>query len=127
MPADADLMAIRSFLVLDDQPDVLVLVQIILASAGQRVTTVQDVDRALESLRDDPPDALLLDVTMPGMDGPSFVARILELGLEPPEVHLFSAIPPDHLADLAASLGVRALPKPFTVDGLRNALVPDGP
>jgi CheY-like chemotaxis protein len=116
----------RSFLVVDDEPDVLALVEIILGTAGQRVRTVSDLDDAVTALRDDPPDVLLLDVSMPSMDGPTFVGRIRELGLEPPEVHLLSAIPPDQLEELASSIGVQALPKPFTTAQLRGALIPAG-
>ena len=56
-------------LVVDDEPDIRELVRINLEQAGHRVVTAADGDEALASVRHAPPDALFLDVRMPGTDG----------------------------------------------------------
>src|SRR5438477_504407 len=61
--------AMALVLVVDDEPDIRELVRINLEQAGHRVVTAADGDEALASVRHEPPDALFLDVRMPGTDG----------------------------------------------------------
>jgi DNA-binding response OmpR family regulator len=68
-----------SILVVDDQEPVRRVVRSLLERAGHRVTEAGDGLAALELLADDIPDAVLLDVTMPGMDGWKTLGRIREL------------------------------------------------
>lgn len=56
-------------LVVDDEPDIRALLKINLEGAGYRVVTAASGDEALAAVRADPPDAMLLDVMMPGLDG----------------------------------------------------------
>jgi PAS domain S-box-containing protein len=56
-------------LVVDDNPQNLALVQAQLERAGYRVTTTESGRDALEIAANDPPDLILLDVMMPGLDG----------------------------------------------------------
>src|SRR4051794_21825023 len=56
-------------LVVDDEPDIVLLVQINLELHGHTVVTANDGASALESVRDSVPDALVLDVMMPELDG----------------------------------------------------------
>jgi DNA-binding response OmpR family regulator len=56
-------------LVVDDEPDIRELVRINLEQAGHRVVTAADGSEALARVREETPDALFLDVRMPGVDG----------------------------------------------------------
>jgi DNA-binding response OmpR family regulator len=56
-------------LVVDDEPDIVELIKINLEIAGHRVTTARDGAEALQAVRHEPPDAVLLDLMMPGIDG----------------------------------------------------------
>jgi sigma-B regulation protein RsbU (phosphoserine phosphatase) len=58
-----------SILVVDDNPANLRLLSQILGERGHHVRAVTSGLRALESVRMDPPDIVLLDIRMPGMDG----------------------------------------------------------
>jgi CheY-like chemotaxis protein len=62
---------IKTVLVADDEPDALQLFVRFLSSAGRgyRVIPVSDGAQALELLRERRPDAVLLDLIMPGLDG----------------------------------------------------------
>ncbi len=65
-------------LVVDDSPDNLFLVQTILEEEGYEITLAEDGRVALESIEQSPPDLILLDVMMPGMDGFVVTRRIRE-------------------------------------------------
>ncbi len=62
---------VRTVLVVDDEPEVLRLLARMLCSAGPRYRILQATSgaRALGLLRERRPDAMLLDLVMPGMDG----------------------------------------------------------
>jgi len=62
---------VRDILVVDDDPEALLLFTRMLSSAGKgyRVIQAKSGHRALALLRDRKPDALLLDLVMPGIDG----------------------------------------------------------
>ena len=61
----------KTILIVDDEPDALHLFWRILASArrGYRVLTAENGLRALDLLREQRPDAILLDLVMPDFDG----------------------------------------------------------
>lgn len=56
-------------LVVDDEPDIVRFAVSVLESRGHQVTTAGDGPSALESARANPPDAILLDLRLPRMDG----------------------------------------------------------
>lgn len=56
-------------LAVDDIPDNLFLVQLALEQEGHKVVQVNDGATALAQIEDSPPDLVVLDVMMPGMDG----------------------------------------------------------
>lgn len=59
----------RRILLVDDQPFFLTLGQHILRGGGYEVLTAPSGPEALQVARSTPPDAILLDVEMPGMNG----------------------------------------------------------
>jgi CheY-like chemotaxis protein len=67
---------VRTVLVVDDEPDAVRMFQRMLVSAGRhyRVRRAFDGQQALEIMRKQAPDAVLLDLTMPRMDGFGFLS-----------------------------------------------------
>ena len=59
----------QKILVVDDQPKNVKLLADILTVKGYGVTTAQSGAQALQSIRSEPPDLVLLDVMMPDLDG----------------------------------------------------------
>jgi CheY-like chemotaxis protein len=59
----------ESVLIVDDTPANLRLLSQMLSEQGYRVRAVTSGARALESVRAVPPDLILLDIKMPGMNG----------------------------------------------------------
>ena len=64
--------------VVDDSPDNLFLVQTILEEEGYHITLAEDGREALVHIEQSPPDLVLLDVMMPGMDGYEVTKRLRE-------------------------------------------------
>jgi signal transduction histidine kinase/DNA-binding response OmpR family regulator/HAMP domain-containing protein len=58
-----------NLLVADDDPNVANLLEQILENSSFQISAVSDGLAALERIRRDPPDILLLDLMMPGLDG----------------------------------------------------------
>ncbi|NJM61868.1 MAG: hybrid sensor histidine kinase/response regulator [Oscillatoriales cyanobacterium RU_3_3] len=63
-------------LVVDDAPDNVLLVQTILEEEGYEISSADNGFSALSQIDKSPPDLLLLDVMMPGMDGYEVTQRI---------------------------------------------------
>jgi DNA-binding response OmpR family regulator len=56
-------------LVVDDDPDILEAISMILESQGYQVVTAQDGVEGLANLKAEKPDLMILDLLMPKMDG----------------------------------------------------------
>jgi len=59
----------EKILVVDDDPDILDALAMILESQGYQVITARDGAEGLASLKAEAPDLLILDLLMPKMDG----------------------------------------------------------
>jgi two-component system nitrogen regulation response regulator NtrX len=75
-------------LIVDDDAGVRKVLRRILTAAGYGVEEAQDAFQALDSLDANPPDAALLDIKMPGMDGLGLMENLRQRGLEIPVVIL---------------------------------------
>jgi len=63
-------------LAVDDEEDILTIIRHNLEREGHRVLTAPNGDRALEIVREEQPDVVVLDVMMPGTDGWGVLNRI---------------------------------------------------
>lgn len=70
-------MAATRILVVEDEPDIAEVLQFNLERAGYSVLLERRGDTALEAIRRRPPDLLVLDLMLPGLDGLE-VARLLK-------------------------------------------------
>jgi two-component system response regulator VicR len=66
----------NKIMVVDDEPDVVDLVKLVLESDGFNVVTAYSGKEALEKINKEMPDLVLLDIMMPGMDGWEVYSRI---------------------------------------------------
>jgi signal transduction histidine kinase/ActR/RegA family two-component response regulator len=76
--APADDHGLR-LLVVDDNDDAGEMLGLYLEAAGYRVTVVQSARAALEAANAQPPDACLLDIGLPDMDGNELARRLRQL------------------------------------------------
>lgn len=66
----------KKILVVDDERHIVRLVEVNLSRAGYDVVTAYDGVEALESVKSDTPDMIVLDVMMPRMDGFEVLRRL---------------------------------------------------
>lgn len=104
-------------LVIEDDRSVRETLGIVLESYDIEVSLVEGGDQALELLRNQWPDVLLLDLSLNGMTGEEVFNRIYqEFGMVPPTVVL-SAV--SHGEKRLRNMpGARFLAKPYTLDQL---------
>ena len=106
-------------LVVDDIADNLILLQLILENAGYRVELATSGSLALSSIQASPPDLVLLDVMMPGMNGFEVTQHLRQdesFALLP--IMLLTA---DQSVSVEKALAIGAndvIPKPIDVDNL---------
>ena len=72
-----------SVLVVDDEPNIRELVTVYFTAAGFDVRQAADGPSALDSVRDTPPDLVILDIMLPGVDGSTVCRRIRETSQVP--------------------------------------------
>lgn len=101
------------FLIVDDEPDLRLILQVNLQRWGHDVTLAASAAEAWAQIEASPPDAMLLDVSMPGETGLELLRRLREAGRLPPQVALLSAMLPADLAREAGQDGLYHLSKPF--------------
>jgi DNA-binding NtrC family response regulator len=71
-------------LIVDDQRVVLRVYELALERAGYQVRVADSADAALESVRIDKPDAVLVDLTMPYINGMGLLYRLREIAPQIP-------------------------------------------
>ena len=117
-------------LIVDDDPDILRLVEFRLRKGGHRVVAVPGGPDALAVVDErGAPDVVVLDVTMPEMDGFETLRRLRALdGLaELPAIFLSARVLPEDV-EAGRAAGATYLTKPFSAVALLQAIeraVPD--
>jgi two-component system, chemotaxis family, chemotaxis protein CheY len=66
----------KKILAVDDSSSIRKMVEFALKSKGFKVTTAEDGQEAYEFLAKELPDAIILDINMPRMDGFEFLRKI---------------------------------------------------
>lgn len=69
-------MTTRSLLIVDDNPENLKLILMLLATSGHELVTAMDATQALQAIERRVPDLILLDLQLPGMDGLELTRRL---------------------------------------------------
>lgn len=62
-------MSMRSVLVVDDEPNILLSLEFLMKQSQYQVCTAKDGDEAIHAIEKAPPDLVLLDVSMPKQNG----------------------------------------------------------
>lgn len=107
-------------LVVDDEHAARYGILRALANLGYEVEEASNGVEALERIQHNPPDAVLSDINMPGMDGITLLRRTGELGDEAPLVVLITAHGSEGMAVEALRAGAHDyLAKPFELEELR--------
>ena len=111
-------------MVVDDEPDVLSLLEVLLTSYGYSVITASDGQQALEKARVEHPDIILLDVMLPKLDGYK-VARMLKFdeNFKHIPIIMLTAKVTDRDKEMGIETGADIyLTKPFEAENLLSAI-----
>ncbi|WP_067858738.1 response regulator transcription factor [Nocardia shimofusensis] len=103
-------------LVVDDEPMIVELLSVSLRFQGFAVETAVDGAQALDRARAFRPDALIVDVMMPGIDGFGLLPRLRADGIDAPVLFLTAR---DDVQDKVAGLTLGAddyITKPFSLE-----------
>jgi two-component system phosphate regulon response regulator PhoB len=109
-------MARAHIFVVDDEPDILELVRYNLLQHGYDVTCSLSGEEGLMQIRSRPPDLVLLDIMLPGMDGLE-VCKALKQGRRTADIPLIMLTARSEEADIVTGLELGAddyLTKPFS-------------
>lgn len=119
-------LADKVILAVDDMPEVLAILSLLLSQTGARVVTASSADEALDRFKEVNPDVLLSDISMPGKDGYDLIKAIRSLpheqGGNTPAVVLSAHSGPD-FRDRALREGFQVfLTKPAKLTDLLGAI-----
>ena len=112
-------------LVIDDDEEIRTLVKHMLVGEGHQVEAAVDGAEGLRLFGKDPPDLVLTDINMPGLDGHEVITAIRVLHAEAPIIAVSGggAIEQDELLLKAFALGaVEVIMKPFEFRQLVGAV-----
>lgn len=114
----------RTVLIVEDEADILIGLRIALELKGYRVLGSASAEEALKILEREEPDAVLLDIRLPGMDGWEMLSTLQETGRFPGlPVIVISAHAEAEAEKRASDLGCSGyLTKPFGLEQLHEAL-----
>lgn len=105
-------------LIVDDEPDVLLTLRMILESEGFEPSLAADGETALRRIDEEHPDVVLLDIMMPVLDG-WFVLAELAGRMKKPHVIVCSAKSSETDIERARELGAdEYIVKPWEPDSL---------
>ncbi|MDP6040183.1 MAG: response regulator [Candidatus Latescibacteria bacterium] len=76
----------KTILIADDDQNLALLYEQELTDEGYRVDVVHNAQTAIDRVRENPPDLLVLDIRMPGMDGIEALNHILGLNNQLPVI-----------------------------------------
>lgn len=112
----------KKILIVDDQFGIRVLLQEVLQREGYAIFQAPNGPTALELVRTENPDLVLLDMKIPGMDGLEILRNIRKLELDT-KVIMMTAYGELDLIQEAMEMGALAhFTKPFDIDELRQAV-----
>lgn len=111
-----------TILVADDEPAIRTMLEMILSSDGHDIVTVPDGRAALEYLKTNTPDAMVLDVKMPEIDGYEVCSRVKRVSrLSGTAVLLLTGFDDEQIRDQARLVGADDIVfKPLSGKSLRS-------
>jgi CheY-like chemotaxis protein len=109
-------------LVIDDEPAVRVLLEILLSEQGYDVILADGGWKGLELFRREHPDVVVLDLKMPELDGVMVLKHIRRIDLNQPVIILTGAATPETEQQVRALGATEIVKKEYTLDLLGHAL-----
>ena len=115
----------KKILYVEDEPDIQAIAKIALETIGGFTVRICSSGRdALETIGEFNPDCILLDVMMPGMDGPATLKALRQLPgfATTPVVFMTAKVQPREVAEFKALGALDMISKPFNPMTLASTL-----
>ena len=106
----------RPILIVDDDESILEMERQLFTERGHRVVLAHDGAEAMRAIGAEPPAVIVLDIQMPGIDGPAFARELRQSLRHVPLVVVTAAPDPKREADRCNAEAY--LQKPFDADEL---------
>ena len=102
-------------LYVEDEADIREIAEFTLEDEGFDIVFCESGEQAVARAGDFQPEAILLDVMMPGMDGPTTLQNLRTVpGLQnTPVIFLTAKVQPNEIKDFIALGAIDVIPKPF--------------
>lgn len=116
---------LQRVLYVEDEPDIQAVAKLALEVVGELTVQVcSNGDEALAKAVDFDAQLLLLDVMMPGMDGPTTLGKLRELSgyAETPAIFMTAKVQPSEVAHLKSLGAIEVIAKPFDPMSLATTL-----
>jgi len=106
---------LKRILCIEDDPDIQTVIKLALAENDLSVQTCSSGVEALEMVVSFGPDLILLDVLMPGMDGPATLKALRELSevRDTPVIFMTAMVQPSEIAHFKELGVLDVITKPF--------------
>ena len=112
----------KTVLIVDDQPGIRLLLKEVFIKEGYQTITAGSGLEAIEKVQEVPPDLVLLDMKIPGMDGIEILKRLKKTN---PSIHVLMMTAYGELDLIKESINWGAehyFTKPFDVFEVRDAV-----
>jgi len=109
-----------TILLVDDDPVLSELVSYILKAEGYEAVVANDGEDGLRKFQTVKPDLVVLDVTMPNLDGPGMLAKMREAGNKTPVLMLTSESKKSIMVDVMKAGIEDYILKPFKPEELKG-------
>ncbi|MDP2238951.1 MAG: response regulator [Burkholderiales bacterium] len=106
----------NKILYVEDEPDIRTIARIALETVGKfQVKMCSSGKEALAEVEEFAPDCILLDVMMPGMDGPSVLKALRQIPAcaHIPVIFMTAKVQSSEVAQYTAIGAIGVIPKPF--------------
>lgn len=113
------MVAKKKIMIIDDEKSSLLLAKAILASAGYEVITESDSRRAFQTVTEQKPDLILMDIVMPEVNGVE-LAKKIEEDPELKSVHIFAVTGMPMINEHNHKYFEKIIIKPFHMEQLQK-------
>jgi two-component system, response regulator, stage 0 sporulation protein F len=110
----------KRVLIVDDQPGIRILLEEVIRDEGYDAVSVCTGAKALEQIKKQVPDLLLIDYKLPVLDGPAVLDRLQEQGLAIPTIMMSGLAEEIETFRQRYDFLIDVLPKPFDILKVRN-------
>jgi two-component system response regulator (stage 0 sporulation protein F) len=115
-------MAKPKILIVDDQAGIRVLLMEVFSSEGYETFQASNGKAALDIVKNENPDLVLLDMKIPGMDGLEILKRIKEINEDVKVIMMTAYGELDMINEATQNGALMHFTKPFDIDELRVAV-----